>query len=284
MTEQAGKTVVNTGASSGIGLETARALAVRGARLALVVRDRGRGEAAIASIRSDVPTAELALVMADLESLDQVRAAGAELRSRYPRVDVLVNNAGLIVGSRGLTPDGYERTFAVNHLAGFLLTYELRDALAAAAPARIVTVSSMGHHAAPAFEWAELPTMWRGQVRNYGAAKLCNIWFAREAARRLAGKRVTSNSLHPGTVRTNFGQSGGWLFRTGARVIGPLLKSPQQGAQTSIYVASSPELEGVTGEFFRDSKVTTPSRRARDDASAGELWALSERLCGVTWA
>ncbi len=278
-----GKTVVITGASSGIGLETARELARQGARLALIVRDRGRGEAAIASIKADVPAAELELVMADLESLDQIRAAAAEIRSRYPRVDVLVNNAGLIVGSNGKTPDGFERTFGVNHLAPFLLTYELRDALAAAAPARVVTVSSMGHNFAPAFAWDELPTMWRGQVRNYGAAKLCNIWFAREAAHRLRARRITSNSLHPGTVRTNFGQSGGWLFRKGARVFGPLLKSPQQGAQTSIYVASSPEIEGVTGEFFRNSKVTRPSTRARDDASARELWTLSERLCGVTW-
>jgi retinol dehydrogenase-12 len=278
-----GKTIVITGASSGIGLETARALAMQGARLALVVRNRGRGEAAIASIKADAPNAELALVMADLESLDQVRAAGAEIRSRYPRVDVLVNNAGLIVGSHGVTPDGFERTFAVNHLAGFLLTYELREVLAAAAPARVVTVSSMGHKFAPAFTWDELPTMWRGQIRNYGAAKLCNIWFARVAAQRLANQRVTSNSLHPGTVRTNFGQSGGWLFRKGARVFGPLLKSPQQGAQTSIYVASSAEVEGVTGEFFRNSKIAKPSGRARDDASARELWALSERLCGVTW-
>jgi NAD(P)-dependent dehydrogenase (short-subunit alcohol dehydrogenase family) len=278
------KTIVITGASSGIGLETARALAIQGARLALIVRDRARGEAAIASIKADAPGAEIALVMADLESLDHVRTAGIELRSRYPRVDVLVNNAGLIVGSHGVTPDGFERMFAVNHLAGFLLTYELRDALAAAAPARIVTVSSVGHNFAPAFTWDELPTMWRGQIRNYGASKLCNIWFAREAAHRLADKRVTSNSLHPGTVRSNFGQSGGWLLRTGTRVVGPLMKSPQQGAQTSIYVATSAEIEGVTGEFFQNSKLAKPSKRARDDASARELWALSERLCGVTWS
>jgi retinol dehydrogenase 12 len=277
------KTIVITGATSGIGLETARALAKQGARLALVVRDRQRGEAAIANIAASVPGAEAALVLADLESLDQVRAAGAELRSRYPRIDVLVNNAGLIVGSSGVTRDGFERTFAVNHLATFLLTYELRDALAAAAPARVVTVSSMGHRFAAAFTWDELPTMWRGQVRNYGTSKLCNIWFAREAARRMASKRVTSNSLHPGTVRSNFGQSGSWLFGKGARLFGPLLKSPEQGAQTSIYVASAPAIEGVTGEFFRDSDVAKPSRRARDDASARELWALSERLCGVTW-
>ncbi len=280
-----GKTAVITGASSGIGLETARALAVRGARVVMVVRNRDRGEAAIADLRRDAPGAALELVLADLYALAEVRRAAAELRERCPRIDVLVNNAGLIHAQRELTPDGLERTFALNHLAAFLLTYELRERLAASAPARVVTVSSMGHRFAR-FEWDDLAKMtrWTGETAVYGASKLCNIWFAREAARRLAGAGVTSNSLHPGAVGSNFGASGGWLFRYGVRLARPLLLSPEKGARTSVYLASSPEVSGVTGEYFTKCRVATPSRRARDDASARRLWALSEELCGVTWS
>jgi len=280
-----GKTVVVTGASSGIGLETARALAAQGAKVTMVVRSRDRGEAAIANIRTTAPDAKLDLVLADLYSLAEVRKAGAELRGKLDRLDVLVNNAGLIHDHRELTVDGFERTFALNHLAGFLLTYELRELLAASAPARVVTVSSMGHKLAR-FDWDDLATMnhWTGETFVYGASKLCNIWFAKEAARRLARHRVTSNALHPGAVASNFGASGGWLFRVGPKLVKPFLLTTEQGARTSIYLASSPEVDGVSGEYFVKCKVATPSRRARDDASARRLWELSERLCGVTWA
>ena len=202
-----GKTVVITGASSGIGLETARALAMQGAKLVLVVRSQERGEAAIATIRQSAPTVDASLVLADLYSLAEVRRAGAELRA-LPRIDVLVNNAGLIHGHRELTVDGFEKTFALNHLAPFLLTYELKDKLAASAPARVVTVSSNGHRISQ-LSWDTVATRerWPGQTLVYGASKLCNIWFAREAARKFAGKGVTSNSLHPGPVASQFGQS-----------------------------------------------------------------------------
>ncbi len=280
-----GKTVVVTGASSGIGLETARTLALRGARIVMVNRNKERSEAAIASIRSAVPDAQLEYVLADLYSLAEVRNAGAELRARYPRIDVLVNNAGLIHNEREVTPDGFERTFALNHLAPFLLTYELRDVLAASAPARIVTVSSFGHNFAR-FEWDDLAKMtsWKGETAVYGASKLCNIWFAKESARRLAAKRVTSNTLHPGAVGSNFGASGSWLFKYGTKLVKPFLLSSEQGARTSIYLASSPDVEGVTGEYFVKCRIATPSKRARDEASAKRLWELSEQLCGVTWA
>lgn len=280
-----GKTVVITGASSGIGLETARALAGLGARIVMVVRSRERGEAAIASIRTSTPEAPLELVLADLYSLAEVRKAGAELRAKLERVDVLINNAGLIHASRELTVDGFERTFALNHLAGFLLTYELRDLLVASAPARIVTVSSAGHNFAR-FEWDDLATMnrWKGETLVYGASKLCNIWFARESARRLAGKGVTSNALHPGPVASNFGQSGSWLFKYGSRLARPFLLTTAQGARTSVYLASSPQVDGITGEYFAKCAIKRPSARARDDASARKLWELSERLCGVSWS
>jgi len=277
--------VVITGASSGIGLETARALAASGARVVMVVRSKERGEAAIANIRATAPDAKLELVLADLYSLADVRTAAAELRRRLDRLDVLINNAGLIHNRRELTVDGFERTFALNHLAPFLLTYELRDLLAASAPARVVTVSSMGHKFAR-FAWDDLPTMqrWRGETFVYGASKLCNIWFAKEAARRMARHRVTSNALHPGAVASNFGASGSWLFRVGPKLAKPFMLTPAQGARTSIYLASSPEVAGISGEYFVKCKVATPSRRARDAASAQRLWELSEQLCGVTWA
>ncbi len=280
-----GKTVVITGASSGIGLETARALAAQKARIVMVVRSRERGEAAIANIRGTVPDAQLELVLADLYSLAEIRQAGAELRSKLDRVDVLVNNAGLIHNTRVLTVDGFERTFALNHLAAFLISYEVRDLLARSAPSRIVTVSSMGHRFAR-FTWDDLATMnhWKGETAVYGVSKLCNIWFARESARRFADKRITSNALHPGAVASNFGASGSWMYRIGTVVARPFLLTSAEGARTSIHLASSPDVEGVTGEYFAKCKTTTPSGRARDDASAQKLWKLSEQLCGVTWS
>ncbi len=273
-------TIVITGASSGIGLETARGLAAQGARVIMVVRSRERGEAAIANIHATAPDAKLELVLADLYSLADVRKAGAELRRIAPRIDVLVNNAGMIHKTFELTPDGFERTFALNHLAAFLLTYELREVLAG----RIVTVSSMGHKVAR-FAWDDIATGWKGEIAAYGTSKLCNIWFAKEAARRMASHGVTSNALHPGTVASGFGSTtGSWLFKYGVVLARPFLKTPEQGARTSIYLASSPEVAGVTGEFFDLCKVVTPSRRARDAESARRLWDLSERLTGVTWS
>jgi NAD(P)-dependent dehydrogenase (short-subunit alcohol dehydrogenase family) len=249
----------------------------------MVVRNRAKAEAAIAEIKTTAPAAELELVMADMYRLDEVRRAGAEIRERFPRVDVLVNNAGLIHDRRELTPDGFERTFALNHLAAFLMTYELRDVLGAGS--RVVTVSSAGHRL-QRFAWDDLATMnrWTGATFVYGASKLCNIWFAREAARRLAGKRVTSNSLHPGAVASSFGASGSLAMRVSMTLMKPFLLSPEKGARTSVYLASSPEVADVTGEYFVRCKVARPSGYARDDDSARRLWTLSEKLCGVTWS
>jgi retinol dehydrogenase-12 len=280
-----GKNVVVTGASSGIGLETARSLASKGARVIMVVRSKERGDAAIANIKQTAPDARLELVLGDLYSLAETRKAGAEIRTRIDRLDVLVNNAGLVHTSRVLTGDGFERTFALNHLAAFLISYELRDLLAAAAPARIVTVSSMGHMFAKV-KWDDLPYCANGysETRAYGNSKLCNIWFARESARRLTARGVTSNALHPGGVASNFGASGSVLYRIGTKLARPFLLTSAQGARTSIFLASAPEISGVSGEYFVKCKPATPSRAARDDANANRLWQLSEQLCGVQWS
>jgi len=273
-----GKTVAITGASSGIGLETARGLAAQGARIVAIVRDKAKTETALAGISHEV-------VAADLYSLAEVRAAGAEIRRRFARIDVLINNAGGIHGERELTVDGFEKTFALNHLAAFQLTYELKDLLVASAPARIVTLSS-GAHRFASFRWDDLATMerWTGPTGAYGASKLCNIWFARECGRRMSAKNVTSCSVHPGAVASGFGRTGSWVYRVGTRLVKPFLKTAVEGAQTSIYVASSPELEGASGLYFVDCTPTKPSRWARDDHEAQRLWELSEELCGVSWA
>ncbi|MBX3192481.1 MAG: SDR family oxidoreductase [Labilithrix sp.] len=280
-----GRTVVITGASSGIGLETARALAQRGARVVMVVRSKERGQAAIDSIKSTQADAELELVLADLYSLAEVRAAAAKIKERLGGLHVLVNNAGLIHKSREETIDGLERTFALNHLSAWLLTYELRELLAASAPARVVTVASAGHMLARA-DWDDMPYCKKGygETRVYGDSKLCNILFARESAKRFEGKGVTSNSLHPGAVASNFGASGSALFSLGAKLVRPFLLTSAQGARTSIHLASAPDVEDVSGAYFVKSAVAKPSRAARNDENAKRLWSISEELCGVTWS
>jgi retinol dehydrogenase 12 len=279
------RTVLVTGASSGIGLETARGLAAQGAKVVMLVRNAGRGEAAIAEIRKTVPDARLELVLADLYTMSEVRRAAAEIRQRYDRLHVLVNNAGLIHTGRELTTDGLERTFALNHLAAFLLTYELRELLAASAPARVVTVSSMAHRFA-SLDWEDLPYRNKGYSETwvYGTSKLCNIWFAVESARRFAGRGVTSNALHPGAVASNFGASGSWLYRAGTKLARPFLINTVKGARTSIYLASSPEVDGLTGKYFVRCREKAPSKNARDPEMAAKAWELSEKLCGLAWS
>lgn len=282
------KTIVVTGASSGLGFETAKALARQGHRIVMVVRNRAKAEAAAAAIRAGAggaggAGAQVDIVTADLYVMAEVRRAAAEIRALVSSVDVLVNNAGLIHDRRALTVDGLERTFALNHLAVFVLTYELRDHLTQDT-GRVVTVSSQGHRYSW-FRWPDIATRerWPGGLLVYGTSKLCNIWFAREAARRLAARGVTSNSLHPGAVATGFGASGSLVMRIGTKLARPLLLTAEQGARTSVYLASSPEVAGVSGEYFIKCKVATPSLEARDDDSARRLWELSEQLAGVTW-
>jgi NAD(P)-dependent dehydrogenase (short-subunit alcohol dehydrogenase family) len=244
-----GKTVLVTGANTGIGLETAAGLAAQGAKVVITARDMAKGRTAVGEITSRHPDASVDVMQLDLAKLSDVRRFAKDFSERHPKLDVLINNAGLVLDKRSLTEDGLETTFQVNHLGPFLLTNLLLDNLKAAAPSRIVNVASTAHRSAT-IDFDDLQTE-RGyrSMRAYAKSKLCNILFTRELARRLAGTGVTANSLHPGTVRTGFGRDGdvSGIFALGIKIGGVFFKSPAQGARTSIHVASAPDLENVTG-------------------------------------
>ena len=282
MTNIEGKTCVITGATSGIGLTAAHALAALGARLALVGRDRTRGDAALSELRSRAPRLQAEIRYADLSRLDEIRRLGAELTAALPRIDILINNAGALFQRRSLTADGMERSFALNHMAYFVLTEALRQRLVASAPARIVNVASEAHRgAALDFDDLQLEQNYRG-LTAYNRSKLCNILFTRELARRLAGTGVTANCLHPGFVATRFGDENGGLFRVGLAFAKRLFAiSPEQGALTSVHVATSPAVEGISGKYFDKCALATPSPAAEDDAVAQRLWQESARLAGL---
>jgi len=276
----AGKTVVITGATSGVGEAAAIALAKLGAHLVLVGRDAGRGAASLAKIKA-AGDANAQLLLADLSSLAEVRKLAEQLR-QLPRLDVLVNNAGAVFTTRQTTVDGFERTFALNHLAYFLLTELLRDKLVASAPARIINVASEAHRSGK-LDTGDLPGELKSPraysgLRAYATSKLCNLLFTRELARRLAGTGVTANAMHPGTVATGFGRNNRGAIGIGIRLLSPFFRTPEQGAETIVYLAVDPALEGVTGQYFADLKPKTPANRALSDADASKLWKVSEEL------
>lgn len=283
--KMAGKVCLITGANSGIGKVTAEALASLGAHVIMVCRDRGRGEAAAADVERAAEGANIDLLIADLSSQASIRELAAEINKRYERLDVLVNNAGALFTSRSVTIDGYETTFATNHLAYFLLTHLLLGLLKKSAPSRIVNVSSRAH-ARATMRFEDLQSE-RGYSpsRVYGQSKLANVLFTNELARRLEGTGVTANSLHPGVVRTGFAKNNsgllGELVAAGARVAGMFFVSPERGAETSIYLASSDEVEGVTGKYFSLSRETPSNAESRDPEVARRLWEISEQLTGI---
>jgi NAD(P)-dependent dehydrogenase (short-subunit alcohol dehydrogenase family) len=282
MDVMSGKACLVTGATSGIGKETALRLAALGAAVTIVARDEARGEAAAAGIRGHVPRAQVATLTADLSSLAQVRRLAAQVLARFERLDVLVNNAGVISLRPRLTADGLEATFATNHLAPFLLTSLLRGLLEASAPARVVTVSSAAHRQVRAIPWDDLA---RGErARNgqaYPVSKLLNVLFTAELARRLAGTGVTANCLHPGFVRTALGRDVAGVPGAAVRLALRLRPGPEAGARTPVYLASSPEVAGITGGYFVKSRLSRPSALAGDAAAAARLWALSAELAGL---
>jgi NAD(P)-dependent dehydrogenase (short-subunit alcohol dehydrogenase family) len=281
-----GKTVVVTGANSGIGFETAAALASMGARVLVTSRNADKGRAAVAAITQRLHGEGSAqLVVFDLADLASVRRGPEEILEEATRLDVLVNNAGLVLSERAVTVDGYEATFATNHLGPFLLTNLLLARLQASAPARIVNVASTAHSAARKgipFDDLQSSTHYRA-MRVYGESKLANMLFTRELARRLEGTGVTANSLHPGTVRSGYGGGGDarGLLAFGIKIASPFFLSAEKGARTSVYLASSPEVEGVSGEYFVKCAPHTPRRWALDPDAAQRLWQVSEDLVGL---
>jgi NAD(P)-dependent dehydrogenase (short-subunit alcohol dehydrogenase family) len=276
----AGRTVLVTGGTGGIGRATATGLAALGARVAITGRDRARAEAAATAIRADGgPPVDV--FVADMSSQAEVRRLAGEVLAALPRVDVLVNNVGGFWNSRQVTVDGLEHMFALNHLAPFLLTHLLAERLKQSAPARVVTVSSDAQRLGRIdFDDLQGERSWSGQ-RAYNQSKLANVLFTYELARRLRGTGITANALHPGIVRTGFGAEDPGRIQ---RMITPfmrLLKSPEEGAVTSIHLASAPELDGVTGQFFADRRPRRSSKRSYDESDASRLWAVSSELVGL---
>jgi len=276
-----GRTVLVTGATNGIGRVTARELARAGARVLLVARDASRGAAAAREIR-EVSERDPDVLVADLSSRAEVLGLAREVRDRTGRLDLLVNNAGAIFAGREVSADGVEMTFALNHLAYFLLTLELLDLLQASPGARIVNVSSSAHEGAR-MDWDDLQgeraySMWKA----YGQSKLANVLFTRELSRRLGGRDVAANAVHPGAVATGWGRNLPGLLGKVIAFGAPFLRSPEKGARTTLHVATSPRLRGVTGKYFSDCREKTPSKAARDDAAALRLWQISEAMTQPT--
>jgi len=271
-----------TGATSGIGLVAARELARRGARLILVGRDAARCTAAVRHIEAETGSGQIETLLADLSSQRQIRELARQFTERYNRLDVLVNNAGGLWLERRLTEDGLEMTFAVNHLAYFLLTHLLRETLRAGAPARVVNVASAAHRRST-LDLTDLQGAREyGGWQAYCRSKLANILFTYELARRWQGKGVTANCLHPGWVATGFGSGNGWRGRLLKGVAKLFAIGAEAGAETTVYVASGAELAEVSGKYFDKCRPVSSSPASYDEETARQLWRISEQLTGVT--
>jgi retinol dehydrogenase-14 len=280
--DMTGRNVLVTGGTGGIGKATAVGLAVLGARVGITGRDRVRAEAAAADIRAASGNLAVDVFTADMSSQAQVRRLAGEVLDAYPRLDVLINNVGGFWAHRHVTADGLEHTFALNHLAPFLLTHLLLHRLTASAPARVVTVSS-GAHATGRIDFDDLQgsARYSGQ-RAYNASKLANVMFTYELARRVNGTGVTATVLHPGVVRTDFGAEDQAGIKVILPLLRPFLKTPAAGAATTVYLASSAQVDGVTGRYFANRKPKTSAKASYDTAAAARLWQASADLVGLT--
>ncbi len=284
-----GKVCIVTGANSGVGKATTEGLAAQGSHVVMVCRDQEKAARArdeiLKAIGSDPTDPDpIEIMICDLSSQASIRELALDILDSYDRIDVLVNNAGGINGKRTLTVDGIETTFAVNHLAPFLLTNLLLERLQNSAPSRVVTVSSEAHR----YGFMDLDNL-QGEKRynswtSYSISKLCNILFTIELDRRLRTKgnnQLTVNCLHPGVVRTNFAHNSSAVFKVGWAIAYPFMISAERGARTSIYLASSPEVEEVSGKYFKRGKVVTSTKVSRDREMARKVWEISERLTGL---
>jgi retinol dehydrogenase 12 len=275
--EMQGKICLVTGATLGIGKETALGLARQGAQVVIVGRDEARSRETAEGIARAAGVPPVDYFVADLSSQAEVRRLAAAFKGKYPKLDVLVNNAGAVFTQREISVDGYERTWALNHLAEFLLTQLLLDNLEASAPARIVNVSSAAHTSGKIdFDNLRGEKKYSG-LAAYSQSKLANVLFTYALARRLAGKGVTANCLHPGVVATGFGHNTPGLVKTLLSLARPFLITPEKGAATSIYLASSPEVANVTGKYFAKCKPVASSKLSEDVALQEKLWEVSVR-------
>ena len=278
-TSMKGKTVLVTGGTNGIGLVTARELARMGAQVTIISRNAEKCAAVAEAIKVETGN-PIEFIAADLSTLAGIMQAAAAFKQRHTRLQVLVNNAGAMFFKRQVTADGYEMTFALNHLNYFLLTNLLLDVLKAGAPARIVNVSSHAHESAT-IEFDNLQSEKHfTAMQAYGQSKLANVLFTYELARRLEGTGITVNAVHPGFIFTGFARNNGFLFDIGMRLVGLFIRKPDQGAQTSIFLASSPEVEGLSGKYFVDCKAVDSSPVSHDRAVAEKLWQVSMEFTG----
>jgi NAD(P)-dependent dehydrogenase (short-subunit alcohol dehydrogenase family) len=277
-----GKVCLVTGATNGIGLVTARELAKMGAAVVIVGRNPAKTDSTVHEIKSQTGSSAVDSIVADLSSMAEVRRAAEEFKTRYKRLDVLVNNAGAIFTNRRESVDGYEMTFALNHLSYFLLTNLLLDTLKTSAPSRVVNVSSDAHrNAKMVFDDLHTRQSYEVGLKAYARSKFANILFTYELARRLAGTGVTANVLHPGAVATGFGHSNGGIVSLAFRLFDRFSITPEKGAETILYLASSPEVEGVTGKFFYKCKPVDSSPASYDEGEARRLWEVSEQMVGL---
>jgi NAD(P)-dependent dehydrogenase (short-subunit alcohol dehydrogenase family) len=276
-----GKVVVITGATSGIGEIAAGRLAQQGARLLLVARDPRRARATLTQLNSIARDPGHRFYEADLSRLSEMKRVAGEIARAEPRIDVLINNAGAVFGSRQLTEDNLERTFAINHMAYFALTLGLRDRLLAAAPARIVNTASDAHKGAK-LDFDDLQAAHGfAPMKAYGRSKLCNILFTRELGRRLRGQGVTANCLHPGFVATRIGDDIEGFTASLFRLAKYFALTPEQGAETIVYLASSPDVADSSGEYFYKCRTAQTTVEARNDEDARRLWTESAKLSGI---
>lgn len=273
-----GKTVVITGANQGIGKASAVALGAMGACLVLVCRNEEKAKAAIVDIER-AGAKDVGLIVGDVSSQKDIRRIAAEIGRKVDKLDVLLNNAGVLVPERRTTVDGIEETFAINHLGYFLLTKLLREQLEKSGPSRIVSVSSEAHRSGKMnFDDLQYERTKYSAIAAYGQSKLANILFTKELARQLEGTKVTANCLHPGVIASGFGHTYGGIASFLLTLGRPFLASTEKGARTQVHLCSSPEVEGITGEYWDKSKIARPTKAAEKPEDAKRLWELSEAL------